>query len=405
MIKLKLNLSLKILLVYLMVFYPLIFQIYLNNSFVSLINQFILFSLISLTIFIYSNRVISHIYSDKLNVSVIFLLTFFYLIISLTIFSALNGRINIPSILREFLYSIIPILFYLIGKILNYNEKNIFLRYIFYSLLTVVIIGFMYKFGLYLPDVMINVFEQKEFKFNFSSYYSQIIMGYFAQLIFALLLFKKIKVKLRYLLLFIFFITSILTLQRAAFLGLFFSLSIYLFNRFSFIKIIIVTFIVGFGFLSFYNALEKNPTFAENSRIFSTKLLLEEINQFSLSSVQSDRENQAVITNNDNFFHIIFGEGFGKYSPNNELALFIMPDASYFRIFNELGLIGFFLFFTPFIFLLYETIKIKDPFMVYFLVFSLVAFYFNRVLWAIPINYVFYTSLGIFSNFKKHKNE
>lgn len=401
----KLNLSLKILFVYLLVFYPLIFQVFLNNSFMSLMNQFILFSLLSLTIFIYSKRVISHIYSDISNVSVIFSLTFFYLIISLALFSALNGRINISSILREYLYSIIPILFFFIGKIFNSNEKNNFLKYIFCSILIVVIVGFMYKFGLFLPKFIINVFEQKEFKFNFSSYYSQIIMGYCAQLIFALLLFKKIKIKLRYILLLVFFITSILTLQRAAFLGLILSLFIYLFSRFSFTKIILITSIAVGGFLLFYNVLENNSTFAEDSRIFSTKLILEEINQFSLSNVQSAREKQAVITNSSNIFHVFFGEGYGKYSPNNELAPFIMPDASYFRIFNELGLFGFVLFFTPFILLIYEAFKLNDHFMIYFLVFSLLAFYFNRVLWAIPINYVFFTSLGIFSNFTKHKNE
>ena len=202
--------SIKILFSYLLVFYPLIFQIYLNNSLVSSINQLIFFTLISLTIYSYSKKIIIYINTVKSSVNIFFLLTFCYLIISLLLFSSLNSEINSSSILREFLYSIIPILFYFIGKVLSFEERNTILKYIFYSILTVVIIGFMYKFGLYLPDVIINVFEQKEFKFNFSSYYSAIIMGYFAQLIFALLLFKKIKIKRRYLLLLIFFITSLL---------------------------------------------------------------------------------------------------------------------------------------------------------------------------------------------------
>lgn len=397
--------SIKILFIYLMVFYPLIFQIYLNNSFASLINQFILFFLISLTIISCSKRVISHINSDKLNVSVIFSLTFFYLTISLALFSALNGRINIPSILREFLYSIIPILFYFIGKIFNYNEKNLFLRYLFYCLSLVVIIGFIYRLGLYLPKSIINVFEQKPFRFNFSSYYTPIIMGFLAQFMFALLLFKKIKLKFRYLLIVIFFVVSILTLQRAAFLGLFVSSLIYIFYRFSIFKIILVIFVFLIVTPLIYTTINNNITSDNDSLIFSPKKLIDEIESFKLSNVQSDRKSQAIITNDNNFFNMLVGEGFGKYSPNNELTLLKMPDASYFRIFNELGLIGFFLFFTPFIFLLYEAIKIKNPFMIYFILFSLLAFYFNRVLWSIPINYVFYTSLGIFSNFKKHKNE
>lgn len=401
----KHNLSFKILMVYLIVFYPLVYQIFLNDSFVSLINQLILFSLLSLTILTYSNRIIAYIYAVKLNTSIIFLWTIFYLTISLLFFSSLNSNINVPSILREFLYSIIPILFYFIGKILNFKEKKIFFKYLFFSLSIVIIIGFIYRLGLYLPELLMTVFEQRTFRFNFSSFYRPIGMAFLAQFMFALLLFKKIKFKYRYLLLISFFVVSILTLQRAAFLGLIISLSIYLFKRLSFLKLTMVTFVILLGSLTLYEVIDKNSSTKTESKLFSSKLLLNEIQNFSLSSVQSDRASQAVVTNKTNILNMLIGEGFGKYSPNNDLALLIMPDASYFRIYNELGLIGFFLFFTPFILLLYEAVKIKDAFMIYFISFSLIAFFFNRVLWAIPINYLFYTSLGIFSNFNKLTNE
>lgn len=401
----KRNLSLKILLVYLLVFYPLVYQIFLNNSFISIVNQFILFILLSLTILNYSSRVISHLYSVKLNASSIFLCTFFYLTISLLLFSSLNDSINFSSVLREFLYSIIPILFYFIGKTLNNDEKNVFLKYLFISLFIVIIIGLLYRLGLYLPRVLLDVFEQKSFRFNFSSFYRPIGMAFLAQFMFALFLFKKIKFKFRYLLIFFFLFISILTLQRAAFLGIIISLSIFLFYRFSFLKIIIISFVILIGSLSLYNVIEKNSTNETESRFFSAKLLFDEIKDFSLSSVQSDRASQAIITNKNNILNMLVGEGFGKYSPNNDSALLIMPDASFFRIYNELGLIGFFLFFTPFLLLLFDALKIKDPFLIYFILFSLIAFYFNRVLWAIPINYLFYISLGIFSNFNKNVND
>ena len=130
----------------------------MNDSFVSLINQLILFSLLSLTILTYSNRIIAYIYAVKLNTSIIFLWTIFYLTISLLFFSSLNSNINVPSILREFLYSIIPILFYFIGKILNFKEKKIFFKYLFFSLSIVIIIGFIYRLGLYLPELLMTVF-------------------------------------------------------------------------------------------------------------------------------------------------------------------------------------------------------------------------------------------------------
>lgn len=401
----KLNLSFKILIIYLMVFYPLIFQIYLDNSSISLINQFILFSILLLAILTYSNRIIGYLYSVKFNISIIFLLVFFYLTISLLLFFTLDNRINISSILREFLYSIIPILFYFIGKIFNKKEKNTFFKYLFYCLFLVITIGLIYRLGLYLPNWLLNVFEQKPFRFNFSSYYTPIIMSFFAQLMFAIILFKKVKFKYRYLLLFVFFFISILTLQRAAFIGLIVSLSIYILYRFSIFKIILITSVFLFGITSLYKTISNNVSNDNESLIFSSKKFLEEIESFRFSKVQSDRKSQAIITNNSNVFFMLIGEGYGKYSPNNELALITMPDASYFRIFNELGLIGFFLFFTPFILLIFEAFKFKDPFVIYFIMFSLFAFYFNRVIWAIPINYIFYTSLGIFSNLNNHTDE
>ena len=401
----KLNLSFKILIIYLMVFYPLIFQIYLDNSSISLINQFILFSILLLAILTYSNRIIGYLYSVKFNISIIFLLVFFYLTISLLLFFTLDNRINISSILREFLYSIIPILFYFIGKIFNKKEKNTFFKYLFYCLFLVIIIGLIYRLGLYLPNWLLNVFEQKPFRFNFSSYYTPIIMSFFAQLMFAIILFKKVKFKYRYLLLIVFFFISILTLQRAAFIGLIVSLSIYILYRFSIFKIILITSVFLFGITSLYKTISNNVSNDNESLIFSSKKFLEEIESFRFSKVQSDRKSQAIITNNSNVFCMLIGEGYGKYSPNNELALITMPDASYFRIFNELGLLGFFLFFTPFILLIFEAFKFKDPFVIYFIMFSLFAFYFNRVIWAIPINYIFYTSLGIFSNLNNHTDE
>ena len=118
-----------------------------------------------------------------------------------------------------------------------------------------------------------------------------------------------------------FFVVSILTLQRAAFLGLIISLSIYLFKRLSFLKLTMVTFVILLGSLTLYEVIDKNSSTKTESKLFSSKLLLNEIQNFSLSSVQSDRASQAVVTNKTNILNMLIGEGFGKYSPNNDLAL------------------------------------------------------------------------------------
>ena len=402
MIKFRKNF--KVFVVYLMVIYPLIFQVFLNNPLPALVNQTILFVLILLTIYSNSRQVLNFFITKKLNISSLFLLTFFYLNISLFFFVAFNGLINFSSILRELIYSIIPILFYFVGKGFNNSDQIVFFRYLFFCLSFVVFIGVIYRLDLFLPDFLKQVFEQRTFKFNFASYYTPIIMSFLAQLTFALLLFNKIKIKYNYIFTIIFFIISILTLQRAAFLGIIVSLTLYVISFLSFSKIFFRFFIIVLGSSILYANIYSKINNENESMFFSSKFFVDEIEGFTISGVQSTREKQAIITNNENIFNLFFGEGFSKYSPTNELAKLTMPDASYFRIFNELGVFGLIIFFSPFVLLFFKAVGHRDFFMIYFLLFSLTAFYFNRVLWTIPINYLFYITLGTFSNFNNKIN-
>jgi Ca2+/Na+ antiporter len=72
-----------------------------------------------------------------------------------------------------------------------------------------------------------------------------------------------------------------------------------------------------------------------------------------------------------------------------------MPDANYYRIYNELGIIGGIIFFMPFLAIFLKALSRKDPFMLFLITYTLFAFYFNRVLWAVPTAYVIYTIIGI----------
>ena len=132
--------------------------------------------------------------------------------------------------------------------------------------------------------------------------------------------------------------------------------------------------------------------------------ILSEFSNFNYTSVAKDRAYQAIIFNTEEVFNILFGEGFGKYSPNNTLSKLIMPDASFYRIYNELGIIGGLSFFFPFIYLFIKAIKNRNAFETYFIGFSLIAFFFNRIIWMIPLNYIFFTFLGVFENSKYKMN-
>jgi len=55
-------------------------------------------------------------------------------------------------------------------------------------------------------------------------------------------------------------------------------------------------------------------------------------------------------------------------------------------------------FFLPFILLFTKAIKDRNAFEIYFIGFSLIAFFFNRIIWMIPLNYIFFTFLGVFEN-------
>ena len=121
----------------------------------------------------------------------------------------------------------------------------------------------------------------------------------------------------------------------------------------------------------------------------------DEFNSFNLESVVSGRTEQSVISNTSNPLSFIFGEGFGKDSPNNFLTIRKMPDASYYRIFDELGVVGFILFFLPYIEMVRIAVKKKRIFTIYFFIETFAAFFFNRILWMIPLNFIIYSLIGI----------
>ena len=346
---------------YLIVIYPFLYQYYEGDQKVAVLNRVFVAILIVLILSKYLPRLIS---KPFYNIDLLFMIQFSYLMISISLYS-MSAQIYPMDILKEYLYSIIPILFYFVSKTYSIREFKTFIMILFFSILIISLLGILEASDYTFSDRMANALAKKG-KGNFISYYSAIGMGYIAQLAFALLLFDIVRIKkIKYPLMGLFFIISLLTLQRSSYLGIIFALISYSIfkgrnNKVSFL-------LFGLFLLMVLNTLIS--TDHTNYYGFDVgRYIMDEINSFDLESVQRQRAGQSIVSNSNDWFSILFGEGFGKYSPNNILTIRKMPDASYQRIFNEIGAIGSILFFLPFVSLSIKYIKEHNSFMIYFII-------------------------------------
>ncbi len=391
--------------------YPLIYQLYSIGS-VSTLNKVVLFTLI--TVYATKNRYfLKKLFSSSINSLLSF--SMLYILLSISVYSV---NLSTRDFFRELLYTLAPVIFFFIAESFSREQQNYFVKIVVLCLCFVILVGVLDLFGFRFSSVWINALEKKG-KANFISYYSPITMGYVAQFLYALTLFRMSRLRVitnhRFFFLVLFLVISILTLQRAAYLGLvvctltYYAESIYkaVVKRRSTVnkrKAIALLILLLFILLMIVFVDWKSVGNTINDLLgFNIKNYVQaELNYFMLDNVQYTRRNQAIIFNKNNIFNVLLGEGYGKYSPNNMNSICRMPDASYFRIYNELGIIGFILFFSPYLLMFFDAIKRKKAFAVYF----------NRVLWAIPISYIIYPMLSIcridvpsISDAKEFKND
>lgn len=384
--------------------YPLIYQLYPDGG-AGTINKVLLFLFI--IIFACTNASFYRFFFSS-TTNTLLSLSMLYILVSITIYSS---NLTSGDFFRELLYTLAPVLIYFIVETFDSKEQNRYIKIVVLCLCFVILIGVLDIFGFNFSSAWANALDKKG-KANFISYYSPITMGYVAQLLFALTLYRMTGVRFitkhRTIFILIFLTISILTLQRAAYLGLFVSSLTYfcdslakIARRRTFIlrtRTIIAWIIVVFALILiaiFVNWSNVDNAIDNRLGFDLVSYVKAELDSFSLSSVQHDRRNQAIIFNDHNLFNMLFGEGYGKYSPNNMNSICRMPDASYIRLYNELGIVGSVLFFLPYFLMLIDSIVKKKAFAVYFVFFTFAAFYFNRVLWAIPISYIIYPMLSI----------
>lgn len=369
--------------------YPLINRVYDGQSGILVAASKLVWTFIIplILIFLLRRQSTSTDIVDKL-----FILMGLYLTFSLLAFSIFNPM-NPSDFFKEISYSILPILCFFVFKgnsgipvVKTYNL-------IVFICITVILIGFWSILDIPKPEFVEKVKNVKNL--NFQSFYSPIVLASMAPICVGALLFDRTSVtgSYKFLLIVLFIIASIMTLQRAAAVGLILCFCIYAFQYIRSAKFFVgamIFFAIGTAMINSFSHLYSATSFFD--------MLLSELEGFNLDQVLYERREQSFIFNDNSPISILFGEGFGKYSPQNQLSALIMPDASYVRLFNELGAVGLIIFFSPFVVLVLKSLKKAHLFDIFLITFVLVHFYFNRILMSLPTAYFIYAMLGLGSN-------
>lgn len=118
--------------------------------------------------------------------------------------------------------------------------------------------------------------------------------------------------------------------------------------------------------------------------------------RLSLSQALADRSSQHIVHNYRHILFILFGEGFGKYSPlvqDNPLA---QPDAPLLMLYNETGLIGLIIFSNMLFQMFWRSLEARNWFLASVVTFTSVGLLGTRYLWYFPINFLFFYIVAAF---------
>ena len=379
--------------------YPMLCDYYEYAGGLVTINRALWFCSFSLLLLLYGRGMLS----ELSRVDCIILLSALYISTSLFVFCSLGcEQFNSTLFLMDIFMSVLPMVAYFIIKRAAKQQYEIVLSSIINTVAITSAIGIMLYFGLRIPIVydVLLLGASKNASWALSSVYGPILMGYLAQLAFALTLFGVHKSRFRSVLMVLFGFTAILSTQRSAVLGLIIALAVFLWRNTTNLKENGIRrarrslqVIMGLVLMMLMLLLADLYNVFGYSMINRIDHLI--ISDMTLASALKDRSEQQVITNTSNPISILIGEGFGKYSANNNTALLVQPDASFFRAFNELGIIGCMIYFSVFLHFLWRGIRKRNAFVIYCLVHTLIAFYFNRIVWSVTGGFTVFSLLAL----------
>ena len=335
----------------------------------------------------------------KIDVVFIFLFLLYYFFSGLIYVSLDQTGSSSSWIFKDFLYSLLPIFFYLIIRLSKIKLDTQVLLLI--TWLAILIVDFISLVLLFSPNSSISGYFKEELlefegtiNFALSGLNGVILTGFVNIIGFIICLFSPIKlnkiIKISSALLFV--VCAFLTGQRTPIAGFLLIIVIYLLQKKSkgafAILAIVGVFMLALPYIDY--EVEGVPV----KEAMTERIL------YRFSNVKggdTGRNEQYQIYNDDNILELIVGDGVGKHSPENEKSVNAMPDAMLFRIFNEMGIIGLMLFLLFFYVNFIRSVKNRNWFAISLIVFSFFANSFNRVLFTAPLSILPYVLISYFN--------
>jgi len=330
--------------------------------------------------------------------SLMLIIFFVYYIVSSIIYSAYEGGSDSSWLIKDWLYSLLPILFYILIRhtklIINYQ---LVLKITLFSIAVYDVIAMMM---LFFPGSSLERMFSQEMIVRESVAYALFgllgtILGGFTNVIALIIcVFSPISLRSIYkiILSVLFIICIFLTGQRTPIGGIAIIIIISLFTQKGKSRFFLLLSFILLAILFANINVEVEGFDVKNAM---TERYVERFNIFTSGS--ETRGNQWQVFVMDNPFSFIIGDGVGKYSIVNPNSTLPMPDAMLYRIFNEMGLIGITTYLIFFILNLIKAIKRKNGFMLALILYVFIANYFNRVLFTAPLSIIPYFLIAYFN--------
>ena len=334
------------------------------------------------------------------NKTDIVLILFFmiYYIISSICFVGFGGAPELTWLIKDWLYSLLPILFYILVRLSKYKiDEQLLLKTTLYSILILDIIAIaIYAFpgSTIASTIDRESFEEEGYIYALTGVCGVIVTGFLNVLGLSICLLSPIKINrlLKVFCSILFVVCVFLAGQRTPIGGIVIVVFAYLIRLKGrgVLGLVVLLSLMVYA----YNKIDYQVDNISVKEVMTERYL----GRFDqLKSGDSNRNDQYEKTEDKNIFEYVFGSGVGKYSPENPYTKNAMPDAMLNRIFNEMGFVGLFTFLSFFFVNILVAIKKKNEFMIAFILYIFVANTFNRVLFIAPTSILPYVFIAFFN--------
>lgn len=349
-----------------------------------------------ITFWILCKRGISKL-TQRNDVQVLLFFLIYYLLSSL--FFVAYGNIPESSwLLKDWLYSLIPILFYVLVRQTNVTLNPQYILKI--TVFAIIVYDVIALIMLFFPGAsVVGLFKKEAVDSESVSYalyglLGSILGGFTNVIALAICVLSPISIRSIYkVLLSVFFtVCTFMVGQRTPVGGIAIVLIVSLFSQKGKSRWITFFIILILAFIYTRISIEVNGL-----SVIET-MTQRYIGRFDvLTSGAETRGGQWQILNLDSVSSILFGKGVGRYSQVNPYSSVAMSDAMLFRIFNEMGLIGLISFILFFIINLMRAFKKNNSFMIALILYAFMANCFNRVLFTAPMSIIPYILISYFN--------